>query len=141
MISSCVFNIPSQISNFICNFNNTTFPCKRLGKTWTFHRIQINRFFSRFYALLVNFTAMANQTVAHSISQIQRLFHTVGILKRFNVVSKKKTVSFVPEFFGSIVTLFLFQKFVQTIFSVVTKRCVSNIMPHCNGTGKLFIQP
>ena len=140
MVCPRVFDVASQIRDFIGDLYDAAFPRVRLYDARPLYRIEIDRFSPRHDTLLIDFAAVADKPVSHRIRQIERLFDTIGIGKRFDIVCKKKAVAFVPEFFRCIDARFLFKERVETVFSVVTERRVTDIVPDRDCSGKPFVQ-
>ena len=93
MVGCRVFNVPSEKCNFITQFNDTSFPGVRLYESRLFYVVEVNGIFAGFYSLLVNFSAVADQSVAYGVCQVECLFKAVRVIECFNVISKKQGIS------------------------------------------------
>ena len=90
VVSPGILDVTAQKCDFVADFYDAAFPGKGLNKARPLDVIKIDCLFPGPYSLLVNFTAMADKAVAHGISEVERPLDSVGVVKGFDKVCKKK---------------------------------------------------
>ena len=107
MVCPRVLDVPAQKRYLVADFYDAAFPGKGGDDARPFYVIQIDCVVPRLDALLINFPAVADDSVTDCIGQVQQVFATVRVAQCFNEVSKEQAVPLVPEFLRCICAFFL----------------------------------